>query len=184
MRQDTTRPPWTLLTGTGTSYAMMQIWTIQRKSASLCLMIVMLSAGLLDDAAPSTLQTVNLDAERLRFWLCCVAPADRGNVSASRGARLAVPHLHKNISRLYIHRFTNCRRFRPAYNHHVGLCGTSPICRFTVFVAAEARVPCQFHAAAAFECFPRQLVLLLLREDFQAPIPFCWKLIISCSVNG
>ena len=107
-----------------------------------------------------------------------------GKTSRPSTARLAVPHLHKNISRLYIHRFTNCRRLRQAYNHHVGPCGTSPICRFTVFVAAEARVPCQFHAAAAFESFPRQLVLLLLREDFQAPIPFCWKLIIPCSVNG
>lgn len=76
-------------------------------------------------------------------------------LGCSAGARLAVPHLHKNISRLYIHRFTNCRRLRQAHNHHVGLCGTSPICRFTVFVAAKARVPCQFHAAAAFELVPQ-----------------------------
>ena len=181
MRQDSTRPPWTPLTGTGKSYAMMQIWTIQRKSASLCLMIVMLSASLVDDAAPSTLQTVNLGAERLSFWLCCGAGERLGS-----SAGHALPYLTstRTFPDFYIHRFTNCRRLRQAYNHHVGPCGTSPICRFTVFVAAEARVPCQFHAAAAFESFPRQLVLLLLREDFQAPIPFCWKLIISCFVNG
>lgn len=163
---------------------MMQIWTIQRKSASLCLMIVILSASLLDDAAPSTLQTVNLDAERLRFWLCCGVGRSGKRLGPSAGH--ALPYLTSTgtFPDFYIHRFTNCRRLRQAHNHHVGLCGTSPICRFTVFVAAEARVPCQFHAAAAFECFPRQLVLLLLREDFQAPIPFCWKLTISCSVNG
>lgn len=98
-----------------------------------------------------------------------------GNVSAPpRGTpcRTSPPRTFPDF---YIHRFTDCRRLRQAHYHNVGLCGTSPICRSTGFVAAEARVPCQFHAAAAFESFPRQLVLLLLREDFQAPIPFLLK---------
>jgi hypothetical protein len=84
------------LTGTGTSYAMMQIWTIQRKSASLCLMIVMPSASLPDDAAPSTLQTVNLDAEGLRFWLCCGAGRSGKRLGPPRGTpcRTSPPQEH------------------------------------------------------------------------------------------
>lgn len=56
----------------------------------------MLSASLLGDAAPSTLQTVNLGAERLSFWLCCGAGERLGS-----SAGHALPYLtSKNVSRL------------------------------------------------------------------------------------